>query len=257
MGIFNADVIINIPLAFFSLQKSGLVRVYLTSVFLLLSVPRCFGDQKPQFDSCSCKECMFFNIGRKGFHPVSTIRACWPMDHVIYDFIGKLRVSERGYCFILIMVCVMTCFVFLKPLRTKSAKEVAFALVNVFANFGVPQILQSDNEQVMVADVLEELRKLGGFQLRRIMKYFPRQNGVVERFVQETKQVLLKWAKGDFSGWEYYIPAIQMGLNNRIISRHRSRPFSVMFGRRMNKFENFEGVSSEGERERVRGRGRE
>ena len=53
MGIFNADVIINIPLAFFSLQKSGLVRVYLTSVFLLLSVPRCFGDQKPQFDSPS------------------------------------------------------------------------------------------------------------------------------------------------------------------------------------------------------------
>ena len=50
MRIFNADVIINIPLAFFSLQKSGLVRVYLTSVFLLLSVPRCFGDQKPQFD---------------------------------------------------------------------------------------------------------------------------------------------------------------------------------------------------------------
>ena len=192
--------------------------------------------------TCSCKECMFFNIGRKGFHPVSTIRACRPMDHVIYDFIGKLRVSERGYCFILIMVCVMTRFVFLKPLRTKSAKEVAFALVNVFANFGVPQILQSDNEQVMVADVLEELRKLGGFQLRRIMKYFPRQNGVVERFVQETKQVLLKWAKGDFSGWEYYIPAIQMGLNDRIISRHRSRLFSVMFGRRMNKFENFEGV---------------
>ena len=67
------------------------------------------------------------------------------MDHVIYDFIRKLRVSERGYCFILIMVCVMTCFVFLKPLRTKSAKEVAFTLVNVFANFGVPQILQSQN----------------------------------------------------------------------------------------------------------------
>ena len=51
MGIFNADVIINVPPAFFSLQKSGLVRVYLTSVFLLLSVPRCFGDPKPQFDS--------------------------------------------------------------------------------------------------------------------------------------------------------------------------------------------------------------
>ena len=50
--------------------------------------------------TCSCKECMFFNIGRKGFHPVSIIQACWPMDHVIYDFIRKLRVLERGYCFI-------------------------------------------------------------------------------------------------------------------------------------------------------------
>ena len=54
MGIFNADVIINIPPAFFSLQKSGLVRVYLTSVFLLLSVPRCFSDQKPQFNYTEC-----------------------------------------------------------------------------------------------------------------------------------------------------------------------------------------------------------
>ena len=62
MGIFNADVIINIPPAFFSLQKSGLVRVYLTSVFLLLSVPRCFGDQKPQFDWSN----IFFLLGSLG-----------------------------------------------------------------------------------------------------------------------------------------------------------------------------------------------
>ena len=122
------------------------------------------------------------------------------MDHVIYDFIGKLRVSERGYCFILIMVCVMTHFVFLKPLRTKSAKEVAFALVNVFANFGVPQILQSDNKQVMVADVLEELRKLGGFQLRRIMKYFPRQNGGGGEVCSRDKTGFVEVGKGGFFG---------------------------------------------------------
>ena len=141
---------------------------------------------------------MFFNIGRKGFHLVSMIQACQLMDHVIYDFIGKLRVLERGYCFILIMVCVMTCFVFLKPLRTKSAKEVAFTLVNVFANFGVPQILQSNNEQVMVADILEELRKLGGFQLRRIMKYFPRQNGGGREVCSRDKTGFVEVGKGGF-----------------------------------------------------------
>ena len=59
MGIFNADVIINIPPAFFSLQKSGLVRVYLTSVFLLLSVPRCFGDQS--LNSIYCMDNQMLN----------------------------------------------------------------------------------------------------------------------------------------------------------------------------------------------------
>ena len=67
MGIFNADVIINIPPAFFSLQKSGLVRVYLTSVFLLLSVPRCFGDQKPQFDSRGTKRFIFWRRSNRGW----------------------------------------------------------------------------------------------------------------------------------------------------------------------------------------------
>ena len=76
MGIFNADIIINIPPAFFSLQKSGLVRVYLTSVFLLLSVPRCFGDQKPQFDSLtnssSCSE-VCLTLPLLGFTPGSRL----------------------------------------------------------------------------------------------------------------------------------------------------------------------------------------
>ena len=61
-GFFNADVIINIPPAFFSLQKSGLVGVSLPSVFLLLSVPRCFGDPKPQFDSLCSASSSFFCI---------------------------------------------------------------------------------------------------------------------------------------------------------------------------------------------------
>ena len=49
----------------------------------------------------------------------------------------------------------------------------------------------------------------------------------------------MKWLHGDVSGWEYYILAVQMGLNNQILSRHNSCPFSLMFGRRMNGFEEF------------------
>ena len=49
----------------------------------------------------------------------------------------------------------------------------------------------------------------------------------------------MKWLHGDVSGWEYFIPAVQMGLNDWILLRHNSCPFSLMFGRRMNGFEEF------------------
>ena len=90
MGIFNADVIINIPPAFFSLQKSGLVRVYLTSVFLLLSVPRCFGDQKPQFDSYS----------------ITFLFATLSLSIAVkssYDFLNIIYIINTDYYFILLI----------------------------------------------------------------------------------------------------------------------------------------------------------
>ena len=186
-----------------------------------------------------CRPCQVFNVGRCGFQPMSTIMAKWPWDHIAMDLIGLLKCSERGFVFILIIIDVLTRFVVLKPLRTKEAKEIAYALVKVFANYGVPKMIQFDNEATFLSKIIEELRFVSGFEARNIMKYNPRQNGVVERFVVETKRVLMKWLHGDVSGWEYFIPAVQMGLNNQILSRHNSCPFSLMFGRRMNGFEEF------------------
>ena len=94
------------------------------------------------------------------------------------DLIGQLKALERGFVFILIIVDVLTCYVVLKLLRTKGAKEIAYALVKVFVNYGVLKVLQSDNEQTFLSKVVEELRFIAGFQKRNIMKYNPRQNGL-------------------------------------------------------------------------------
>ena len=78
-----------------------------------------------------CRDCMKFNVGRRGFHPMGTISADRPWDHIIIDLIGQLKASERGFVFILIIVDVLTCYVVLKPLRMKGAKEITYALVVV------------------------------------------------------------------------------------------------------------------------------
>ena len=186
-----------------------------------------------------CCPCQVFNVGRCGFQPMLTIVAKRPWDHIAMDLIGLLKCSERGFVFILIIIDVLTHFVVLKPLKMKEAKEIAYTLVKVFMNYRVPKMIQFDNEATFLLKIVEELRFVSGFKARNIMKYNPRQNGVVERFVVETKRVLMKWLHGDVSGWEYYILAVQMGLNDQILLRHNSCPFSLMFGRRMNGFEEF------------------
>ena len=86
----------------------------------------------------------------------------------------------------------------------------------------MPKLLQSDNDTSFANKVVEEFSKVAGFEHRRIMAYFPRTNGVVEKWVGETKLLLLKWLKGNFEDWKSVVPAIQMSLNDKISSRTKS-----------------------------------
>ena len=43
-----------------------------------------------------CIDCLRHNVGQAGFHPMSTVKADRPWDHIAMDFIGKLPVSEKG-----------------------------------------------------------------------------------------------------------------------------------------------------------------
>ena len=49
---------------------------------------------------------------------------------------------------------------------------------------------------------------------------------------------------GDYSDWDLYLPAVQLGLNARISSRHKSAPFALMFGRALNGFKDYSGTQS-------------
>ena len=207
--------------------------------------PKMWADCKKE--ASTCWECVQYNIRRRGYHPMSTIKARRAWDHLVMDFIGPFLTSERGYTFILIIVDVLTRFVILKPVQDKRAITVAYVLVNVFTNFGILKILQSDNEKSFVGKVMQALRGIAGFEMRKIMNYFPCQNRVIERYVQEAKNVLKKWIKGCVDKWECYVPAAQMGLNDQILSRHKSQPFSLLFGQRMNGFKDYRKVELETE----------
>ena len=51
-------------------------------------------------------------------------------------------------------------FCVLRPLKTKTATEVASHVLDIFTTFGASAILQSDNSREFVATVIEDLARI-------------------------------------------------------------------------------------------------
>ncbi|CAF3478531.1 unnamed protein product [Rotaria sp. Silwood2] len=82
------------------------------------------------------------------------------------DLIDMQSCPDGHFKFILNYQDHFTKFCILRPLKTKTAVEVAFHLLDIFTTFGAPIILQSDNGREFVAKIIEELSNMWkGFKL--------------------------------------------------------------------------------------------
>ena len=191
----------------------------------------------------TCIDCLRYNTGRVGFHPLKPVTVTLLMDHVVWD-LADMRRSGKGFKFILILVDIATKFMFLQALKTKAAEEIAPTLLEIISNFGFPKIIQLDQDDALENKVLKRLRKEGGWELRRVMTYFPSQNRAVEQVVQEVKKLIFKIWVHD-KNWEKFVPAVQLSLNDCVVSRHNSSPFALMFARGLNQSCDYSSVVSD------------
>jgi transposase InsO family protein len=88
-----------------------------------------------------------------------------------------------------------TKFCILRPLKTKTAAEVANNLLDIFTIFGAPALLQSDNGREFVVEVIEELALIWkDLKILHEKARHPQSQGSVERCNQDAKQLLgMSW----------------------------------------------------------------
>jgi hypothetical protein len=149
-----------------------------------------------------CQDCLAYNIGKVGFHPLTPATASLSFDQLAIDLAGPLPTSNAGYRYILVCVDIHTWFVLFRILKMKLTKEVTTELLKIFVDFSPPKILQSNNNPAFTRRVIDDLRGKFGFQHRSIIPYFPQQNGAVERHVGEAKKMVFKTIHGDTVEWE-------------------------------------------------------
>jgi hypothetical protein len=159
-----------------------------------------------------------------------------PGDSYAMDLAGPFKSNNGQYTYLLIVVDICTRFVILEPLVDKTAKCVALALIKIFSLMGYPRHFTiSDNGTEFKNELINNMFKLMAIDKRYITAYHPASN-LSERFVQSTKKVLAKIMEGNGEDWHYYVPSVQLMLNNKISKRLNSTPFSLMFARKMNDF---------------------
>lgn len=93
-----------------------------------------------------------------------------------------------------------TKFIFLRPLKSKRAAEVAMELLKIFLEVGAPRILQSDNGREFVAAVIEDLVLLWPeCKIVHGRPRHPESQGSVERANQDVENMLKAWMSDEKS----------------------------------------------------------
>ncbi|KAK4512219.1 uncharacterized protein ATC70_003755 [Mucor velutinosus] len=188
----------------------------------------------------SCMECARHNVVQKGYHELRNVVAYGPFDHIGIDFLGPLTPTNNGNIYILVVYDICTRFIITRALPNKQTDTVARALTTIFGDFGVVQILQSDNGREFKSALMSEIGKALGINQRYSTAFHARGNGASESGVKNILNALRKMVSEHIYDWDSVLPGTQLAINTKIRYRTESAPFQLMFARPLNRFVDYD-----------------
>jgi len=139
-----------------------------------------------------CKECpecqQKFTNPPKQFHHWEFSHAPWIRLHI--DF---AEVKQQKF---LLIVDSFTKWLEIYPMNSTAATPVIENLYEVFARYGLPKTIVSDNGPPFQSDEFATFMKKNGIQHKFSSPYHPNSNGQVERYVQTFKNALNSDCRG-------------------------------------------------------------
>jgi len=162
---------------------------------------------------------------------VKPIRSTRFNERMQIDLIDFRTLPDGEFNWILNCQDHFTKFVFLLPLKNKTAIEVAKGLIQVFGFIGAPRILQSDNGKEFRNSVIEALKLLWPDlttvhgRARR-----PQSQGSVERSNGDVQNILGSWMRvHKTTSWAQALPFVQSIKNSKHHEGIKMTPYNAVF----------------------------
>jgi hypothetical protein len=149
------------------------------------------------------------------------------------DLFGPLDVTRTGSIFGLILVDICTKYVIVRPIPNKQSDTVAKALIDIFCDYGFPDVIGSDNGREFRNGLMHTLTQALSINHRFSTPYYPQSNGAAEQSVKLVKETLRKECGNDTSDWDEHLRYVQLLCNLKVRDRTASTPFSLMFARQV------------------------
>jgi hypothetical protein len=156
-----------------------------------------------------------------------------PLDRVHVDLTGPLPLTKAKNRYIMVIKDYITKYVWLIPLKTKTAMEVAEAFVGEFiCQTGVPGRLVSDRGNEFVNQLLTNISKVLGINRISTTPYNPRADGFVENHNKTLKDQLFHYVDNlKQDDWDVYLPTAQIMYNTTVSLATGYTPMLLMTGR--------------------------
>lgn len=180
----------------------------------------------------SCLQCQQgANRSVGGKAPLQSLPIISEPFHTVYiDLVGKIEPSSAdGHSYILTLIDSATHFAIAVALKRTDSVTIAEALMRQFDLVGYPRYIHSDNGSNLSSDILKEIYKTFGIDMKNTPVYWPRAN-LVERQHAIIKTIMRKLVSEQPRQWHRYLDALMFAIRTTPnVSGYSS--FELLFGR--------------------------
>lgn len=157
-----------------------------------------------------------------------------PMERVGVDILGPFPVTDSGNRYVLVAMDYFTKWPEAYAVPDQSAITTAERLVEeMFARFGAPAELHSDQGRNFESQVFSEVCRRLGVSKTRTTPLHPQSDGLVERFNRTLATQLAILTSQHQRDWDRHLPLVLWSYRTAVQESSRCTPAALMFGREL------------------------
>ena len=176
-----------------------------------------------------CTTCQQSKLSMPQRAPLTSMPIGKPWQMIAVDILEVPR-SLNNNRYLLVVQDYFTKWVEAIPIPDQTASRITRELTKLFATYGQPEILHSDQGRNFESSILSQTLQAFGVQKSRTTAYHPQGDGMVERFNRSLLQLLRSYVDTQ-DDWECYLPFVLYAYRTSVHSSTGASPFLLMYGR--------------------------